>query len=419
MSLEAANFVSELVATNPESDDDRSQGDDHLRLIKAILQGTFPNASRAFYFDGGVAKTGDYDVLISDENKTIFADATGGVVDFDLPVVGLFSGFNFKVTKTDATANAVTLTPDSGTINGAASLSIGSQFGGATVIWTGSTWIAFRFFSNSISGDVTILDDLTVVGETVFEEIVTFEQGIEFDGPLQIDGAADFNAAVNFNDSVVFGDQTLTDGANVDWNMGLQPYAKWTAAGSRTVNAPTGETEGQLCFLLYIQDAAGSRIPAWNAAYKGVGGTVPRPGLTANEQTLYLAYVRGADDILMVRLWTSLHRQPEIYNDVDMGDFAANTTYTHTHNLGYMPKVEVFLKITTTESGYTANDYVPIWGVGDGDTSSRIPTLKVNGTDAKLKTSSAAGTIQEFSSNSPINITTLATAPKVIFRVWE
>jgi len=41
MSLETASFIKGLVATNPEGTDPKSQGDDHLRLLKAVLQSQF------------------------------------------------------------------------------------------------------------------------------------------------------------------------------------------------------------------------------------------------------------------------------------------------------------------------------------------------------------------------------------------
>lgn len=43
MPLESGLYVSSLVPTNPTSGDPKSQGDDHLRLIKAILQQTLNN----------------------------------------------------------------------------------------------------------------------------------------------------------------------------------------------------------------------------------------------------------------------------------------------------------------------------------------------------------------------------------------
>lgn len=43
MPLESATYLFDLVPTNPPGTDGVSQGDDHLRLIKAVLQNTFPN----------------------------------------------------------------------------------------------------------------------------------------------------------------------------------------------------------------------------------------------------------------------------------------------------------------------------------------------------------------------------------------
>ena len=53
MSLENANYISQLVLTNPTPTDPKSQGDDHLRLIKKATQQSFPNV------DGPVILTPD------------------------------------------------------------------------------------------------------------------------------------------------------------------------------------------------------------------------------------------------------------------------------------------------------------------------------------------------------------------------
>lgn len=43
MGLEAANYISDLVDTNPTGSDPASSSDDHHRLIKKVLKQTFPN----------------------------------------------------------------------------------------------------------------------------------------------------------------------------------------------------------------------------------------------------------------------------------------------------------------------------------------------------------------------------------------
>ena len=53
MGIETATFISDLVTTNPVATDQVSTADDHLRLIKSVLQSTFPDASAAFHMDSG------------------------------------------------------------------------------------------------------------------------------------------------------------------------------------------------------------------------------------------------------------------------------------------------------------------------------------------------------------------------------
>jgi len=43
MGIEAASFISELVPANPTGADDYATADDHIRLVKSVLQGQFPN----------------------------------------------------------------------------------------------------------------------------------------------------------------------------------------------------------------------------------------------------------------------------------------------------------------------------------------------------------------------------------------
>lgn len=51
MSLESGTYISDLVVTNPTGTDPKSEGDNHLRLIKTVVVNTFPN------IDGAVTAT--------------------------------------------------------------------------------------------------------------------------------------------------------------------------------------------------------------------------------------------------------------------------------------------------------------------------------------------------------------------------
>lgn len=47
MGLESATYIEDLVQTNPLGTDGKSQGDNHLRLIKQVLKNQFPNLGSA------------------------------------------------------------------------------------------------------------------------------------------------------------------------------------------------------------------------------------------------------------------------------------------------------------------------------------------------------------------------------------
>lgn len=47
MALESGTYISDLNPLNPAATDPKSQGDDHLRLLKATLKATFPNVTGA------------------------------------------------------------------------------------------------------------------------------------------------------------------------------------------------------------------------------------------------------------------------------------------------------------------------------------------------------------------------------------
>lgn len=47
MALESATYISSLDSSNPTPSDQKSQGDDHIRLLKSTIKATFPNVSGA------------------------------------------------------------------------------------------------------------------------------------------------------------------------------------------------------------------------------------------------------------------------------------------------------------------------------------------------------------------------------------
>jgi len=91
MALESTTYIDGLVTTNPTGTDPRSQGDDHLRLIKSTLRSTFPNVAGAMtathtelnLIDGYTGTTAElnYNDIPTlgtvESSKTVTADAVG------------------------------------------------------------------------------------------------------------------------------------------------------------------------------------------------------------------------------------------------------------------------------------------------------------------------------------------------------
>jgi microcystin-dependent protein len=168
MGLESATYVQDLVSTNPTTGDDVSAGDDHLRLIKAALKTTFPTAGKAFYFPTTEMITADETVTSSDDNTTYIADTTSGDIEVTLPVsLGTSrKGFTVTVQRGAAAANALTVVPASGAINGAASFAITEPYSLLRFVWSGTAWycgeLAFESIPDGSIPAAKIGDDLAL-----------------------------------------------------------------------------------------------------------------------------------------------------------------------------------------------------------------------------------------------------------------
>jgi microcystin-dependent protein len=100
MGLETGDYISDLVPTNPTGTDPVSQGDDHIRLIKSVLQTQFPNLDAPVtatpdelnnpvtvpsgsiqMYGGAVAPTGWLLCDGSEVDRTTYADLWGAIGD--------------------------------------------------------------------------------------------------------------------------------------------------------------------------------------------------------------------------------------------------------------------------------------------------------------------------------------------------
>lgn len=149
MALEVATYVSELVSSNPVGPVDFvSQGDDHLRMMKSVLQNTFPNASKQFRFPTSAAAiAGNYTVVFPDDMNKIIpinAEAAGRTVTLPVPSGVHQDGFKFQIIKADNSDFLVTIS--GGTVNGNSSLVLYQRYQRVELIWSqaAGAWYADR-----------------------------------------------------------------------------------------------------------------------------------------------------------------------------------------------------------------------------------------------------------------------------------
>jgi hypothetical protein len=142
MPIEAADFVQGLVPDNPPSDDLVQEGDNHLRLIKAVLQNTFPNANRAIYDRKATSLAVNTTLTAAMDKQVITVNASSGDKTITLPNLNSArDGWSVLIMKNDASANVVKIEPNSGSIQSQANIQLAGHFECAELIWTGVAWV--------------------------------------------------------------------------------------------------------------------------------------------------------------------------------------------------------------------------------------------------------------------------------------
>ena len=80
MGVETASWVTQLVATNPVVGDPVGEGDDHLRMVKTVLQNSFPSSSTTAIVPDVSEETGKY--LTNDGTDTSWGTVSAASAGF-------------------------------------------------------------------------------------------------------------------------------------------------------------------------------------------------------------------------------------------------------------------------------------------------------------------------------------------------
>jgi len=127
MGLESASVVDDLVTSNPLGSDNESQGDDHIRLLKAVLKTTFPRSGRPYAFPATSAEVSGNVTLAEGTHgqKLIPVNASAAARTITLPSDPQ-DGWAVEIQKVDSRSNAVIVT-GAQSIHGATSIAFSSE----------------------------------------------------------------------------------------------------------------------------------------------------------------------------------------------------------------------------------------------------------------------------------------------------
>ncbi len=124
MALESATYINGLVASNPTSSDNISDGDNHIRLIKSAIKATFPNVTGAVSGThtaiNSAVTTANTATTANSANSVVLRDASG---NFSAGTVTAALAGNATTATTLQTARTISL---SGDVSGSVSFN-GSQ----------------------------------------------------------------------------------------------------------------------------------------------------------------------------------------------------------------------------------------------------------------------------------------------------
>lgn len=186
MGLESTSFIAGLTESWPPTGDPKSQGDDHIRLIKSVLKTTFPSGDRPFYFPKTEAVSSTIVLDATDQNNMLTVDTTAANVAVTLPAAlgSGDKGWECEVIKISSDANAAIVSAASGNINSkvgsTATIRVGILCEPARFIWNGTAWYCSKpgpmigsteSFDGAAVPPGYLLDDGSAYSNTAFAEL--------------------------------------------------------------------------------------------------------------------------------------------------------------------------------------------------------------------------------------------------------
>ena len=257
MALETATYISQLTATNPTASDPVSQGDDHLRLIKSVLQSQFTTL-------GAAAVTTTAAELNLLDGKTAVGDVTGPGSSTDNAIVR-FDGTGGKTLQNTSTT----------TINDNGDIVVGGTTPLVTIGDGGAEDTMLVYDGNAQDYRIG-LDDGTD----------KLEVGVGATHGTTISFTVDSSADVDFNDNAVskpeikdYAESYTASSGNGTVTLDIENgnvFQHTASGGNVTFAFSNPSASGKSCAitLKWIQDSS-DRTITWPGSVDWAGGSAP------------------------------------------------------------------------------------------------------------------------------------------------
>jgi hypothetical protein len=129
MGLETGTYIEDLIPANPAGTDPKSQGDDHIQLIKSTIQNSFPNTTGAWTTSDPIAAGAAVDPGQLMQLGQLPPVAFG---NFDLNGVKLGGSSDWTVARTGEGSYRITFDAPAASANDQAIIASGSSLVGVT-----------------------------------------------------------------------------------------------------------------------------------------------------------------------------------------------------------------------------------------------------------------------------------------------
>lgn len=255
MTVESASYISDLNSSYPAATDAKSEGDDHLRLIKSAVKATFPNVT------GAVTPT---------HTELNYVDGVTSAIQTQLDAKAPLASPAFTGTPTAPTASTGTGTTQLATTAFVGNAILASS--GITATLPGQGGNSGKFLTTDGStaswgsaGDVTLTGTQTLTNKTI--EAGTFTNG--------------------------YTEETYTanSGTGITLDLANGSFQIITLTGSPTITMPTAVAGKS--FILLLKSGSGSYTVTWSTV-AWPGGTAPTLTSTASKMDILSFFSDGS-----------------------------------------------------------------------------------------------------------------------------